>query len=481
MEIKNLEPKLFWEIFDEITQVPRPSKKEGKIREWLVSFAERNGLACKVDETGNVLISCPATPGREDRETLIMQAHMDMVCEKNSDVEHDFENDPLDTYIDGDWVKARGTTLGADDGAGMALSLAAMLDKTYEHGPLEFLCTWDEETGMTGANLLSEGFMNGKYLLNLDSDFETQIFIGCAGGKDTVATWKYSAQPAPQGLYYAKVGVTGLKGGHSGADIHLGRANANKVLARFLSSQEGLVVSEIHGGNLRNAIAREAYAIVGLPMGAKDQLVAQLNQFAAVVKAELIDDEKEEFRLTIETVDTPATVIEQGVVEQLLKALIAAPHGMIGMSHAIEGLVETSTNLASVKMNKEEGIIRVETSQRSSIESQKLMVGEMVKTVFELAGAEVTQGVGYPGWAPNPNSHMVKLTEAAYRKVYGAEPETMAIHAGLETGLFLTKYPWLDMVSVGPNMRDIHSPQERLQISSVQKFWPYVKEIIASI
>ena len=480
MEIKNLEPKLFWEIFDEITRVPRPSKKEGQIREWLVNFAQRHNLACKVDETGNVLISKPATPGREDRETLIMQAHMDMVCEKNNDVVHDFEKDPIPTYIDGDWVKTHGTTLGADDGAGMALSLAALVDDSYEHGPLEFLCTYDEETGMTGANLLSEGFMNGKLLLNLDSDFETQIFIGCAGGQDTVATWPYTTQPAPEGLYYAKIVVTGLEGGHSGADIHLGRANANKILARFLTSQPDLQLADIHGGNLRNAIAREAYAVVGMPMSRKDQLVADLNQFAAVVENEVkaVDPS---FKMTIETVDAPATVIEPALASNLLKALIACPHGVIGMSHAIEGLVETSTNLASIKINAEKGEIRVETSQRSSIESQKKMIAQTVRTVLEMAGAEVTQGQGYPGWAPNPSSRMVKLTEAAFRKVYGAEPETMAIHAGLETGLFLTKYPWLDMVSIGPNMRDIHSPKERLQISSVQKFWPYVKEIIASI
>lgn len=480
MEIKNLEPKIFWEIFDAITKVPRPSKKEGKIREWLVNFAKENNLACKVDATGNVLVSCPATPGREDRETLVMQAHMDMVCEKNSNIEHDFENDPLETYIDGDWVTANGTTLGADDGAGMALSLAAMLDKSYEHGPLEFLCTYDEETGMTGANLLSEGFMNGKLLLNLDSDLENQIFIGCAGGMDTVATWKYAAIPAPQGLYYAKVHVSGLLGGHSGGDIHLGRGNANKILARFLTSQSDLQVAEIHGGNLRNAIAREAYAIIGIPMGRKDQLVAELNQFAAMVENEVAGVEPG-FKMTIETVDTPNTVIEPGVVDNLLKGLIGCPHGVIGMSHSMPGLVETSTNLASVKMNHEKCEIRVETSQRSSVESQKRMIAQMVKTVFLMANAEVTQGDGYPGWAPNPNSRMVKITEAAYRKVFGSEPETTAIHAGLETGLFLTKYPWLDMVSVGPTMLAIHSPEERLCISSVAKFWPYVKEIISSI
>lgn len=480
MEIKNLEPKIFWEIFDAITKVPRPSKKEGQIRAWLVNFAKEHNLACKVDETGNVLISKPATPGRENRETLVMQAHMDMVCEKNSDIKHDFEKDPLETYIDGDWVTANGTTLGADDGAGIALSLAALIDNTYEHGPLEFLCTYDEETGMTGANLLSEGFMTGKLLLNLDSDFETQIFIGCAGGMDTCATWRYASIPARKDLYYAKVTVGGLLGGHSGGDIHLGRANANKILARFLSSQTDIQLAKIDGGNLRNAIAREAYAIIGIAPNRKDDLVAELNQFSAMIMEEikLVDPG---FKMTIETVDTPKYVIEPGVVDKLVQALIAAPHGVIGMSLSMPGLVETSTNLASVKQNEEKGEIVVATSQRSSVESQKRMIGQMVKTVFELAGAEVSQGVGYPGWAPNPNSRMVKITEAAYRKTMGGEPETVAIHAGLETGLFLTKYPYLDMVSVGPTMKAIHSPEERLSISSVAKFWPYVKEIITSI
>ena len=480
MEIKNLEPKIFWEIFDAITKVPRPSKKEEQIRAWLVNFAKEHGLACKVDATGNVLISCPATPGREDRETLIMQAHMDMVCEKNSDIEHDFEHDPLETYIDGDWVTANGTTLGADDGAGVALSLAAMLDKTYEHGPLEFLCTYDEETGMTGANLLSEGFMNGKLLLNLDSDLENQIFIGCAGGRDTTARWTYAAIPAPQSLYYAKVTVSGLKGGHSGGDIHLGRANANKVLARFLSQQHDLQLAEIKGGNLRNAIPREAYAVVGMPMSRKDEFVAELNKYVAIVEKEVALTDPE-FKMTVETVDTPKTCIEPGVVDKVMKALIAAPHGVIGMSQSMPGLVETSTNLASIKMDEAAGTITIATSQRSSVESQKAMICQQMKTIFELCGAEVTQGDGYPGWAPNPNSRMVKVTEAAYRKVYQSEPETTAIHAGLETGLFLTKYPWLDMVSVGPTMVAIHSPEEKLSISSVAKFWPYVKEIISSI
>lgn len=480
MEIKNLEPKIVWEIFDAITKVPRPSKKEGKIREWLVNFAKEHNLECHVDETGNVLVRKPATPGREDRETLVMQGHCDMVCEKNSDVQHDFENDPIDTYIDGDWVKARGTTLGADNGIGVALSLAALVDDSYEHGPLEALVTYDEETGMTGANKLSEGFMTGKLLLNLDSDLEHQIFIGCAGGMDTVATWKYTTTPAPANLYYCKVCVSGLKGGHSGGDIHLGRANANKVLARFLISQEGFEVAQIHGGNLRNAIPREAFVVLGIAPAQRDAFVAALNQYQAMVQSELALVEPD-VKVTMETVDAPATIIDKAVIAQIIKAMVAAPHGVIGMSQAMPGLVETSTNLASVKMYPETSEIKIETSQRSSVESQKKMIAQMVKTVFEMAGAEVKQGAGYPGWSPNPNSRMVKLTADAYRKVMGGEPEVTAIHAGLETGLFLTKYPYLDMVSVGPTMYAIHSPEERLSISSVARFWPYVKEIISSI
>ena len=477
MGIKNLAPELVWNIFDQITKVPRPSKKEEKIRQWLVDFAKQHNIECHLDATGNVLMRKPATPGYEDHQTIVMQGHIDMVCEKNSDVDHDFENDPIETIIDGDWVKANGTTLGADNGVGVALSLACLIDDSFQHGPLEALFTYDEETGLTGANAIEEGFMTGKVLINLDSETEGQIFIGCAGGMDTVGLFHYTPAPAPKDLYYAKVKVSGLLGGHSGGDIHLQHANANKVLARFLTTQPDAVLAAIHGGNLRNAIAREAEAVIGIPYSSKDNVVAELNQFAAIIEGEVGDIEKG-MKLTIETVDTPETVIEKEVADRLIKALIVCPHGVQGMSRSMPGLVETSTNMASVKMI-EPGVIKVETSQRSSVESEKRAIAQAVATTFSLAGAEVKQGSGYPGWKPNTNSPIMKVCADTYRDLYGKEPEIMAIHAGLETGLFLTKYPYLDMVSIGPTMEGVHSPDERLYIPSVGTFYAYLKEVLS--
>ena len=477
MEIKNLAPELVWNIFDQITKVPRPSKKEEKIRQWLVDFAKQHNIECHLDATGNVLMRKPATPGYEDHQTIVMQGHIDMVCEKNSGVDHDFENDPIETIIEGDWVKANGTTLGADNGVGVALSLACLIDDSFQHGPLEALFTYDEETGMTGANAIEEGFMTGKVLINLDSETEGQIFIGCAGGMDTVGLFHYTPAPAPKDLYYAKVKVSGLLGGHSGGDIHLQHANANKVLARFLTTQPDAVLAAIHGGNLRNAIAREAEAVIGIPYSSKDNVVAELNQFAAIIEGEVGDIEKG-MKLTIETVDTPETVIEKEVADRLIKALIVCPHGVQGMSRSMPGLVETSTNMASVKMI-EPGVIKVETSQRSSVESEKRAIAQAVATTLSLAGAEVKQGSGYPGWKPNTNSPIMKVCADTYRDLYGKEPEIMAIHAGLETGLFLTKYPYLDMVSIGPTMEGVHSPDERLYIPSVGTFYAYLKEVLS--
>ena len=478
MEIKNLAPNIVWSIFDGMTKVPRPSKKEEKIRRWLVDWAAAHNVECRVDRTGNVLMRVPATSGYEDRPTVVLQAHMDMVCEQNSGVNHDFENDPIETYIDGDWVKARGTTLGADDGIGVALSLAVMTDPDGKHGPLEALITYDEETGLTGANNLEAGFMTGKILVNNESETEGQIFIGCAGGKDTCALFRYAPIPAPD-RYYAKIRVSGLVGGHSGSDIHLGHANANKVLARFLLSQPDLILASFCGGNLRNAIAREAEAVIGIPARRKDPLVADLNQYIATVEDEVGDIEPN-FRMSIETVERPEHVIEPGVADKLLAALQACPHGVQCMSRSMADLVETSTNLASVKM-PEPGVIRVETSQRSSVESEKEDIAHTVRTVFELAGAEVTQGQGYPGWKPNLNSPVLAVFSQAYSDMYGKQPEVLAIHAGLETGLFLTKYPGMDMISVGPTMHGVHSPEERLSISSVGRFYDYLKEALSRV
>jgi dipeptidase D len=477
MEVKNLAPEIVWSIFDAITQIPRPSKKEGKIRAWLVEFAKQHNLECHVDETGNVLMRKPATAGYEDHPAIVLQGHIDMVCEKNSDVEHDFENDPIDTYIDGEWVKAHGTTLGADNGIGVALSLAALIDDSYNHGPLEALFTYDEETGMSGANALKEGFMTGKTLINLDSEEENQIFIGCAGGMDTLATFRYASVPAPKEYYYAELKVSSLLGGHSGGDIHLGHANANKLLVRFLLSQPNIVLASITGGNLRNAIAREARAVFGIPFNRKDNMMADFNTFVATVENEVGDIEKE-MKLTIGTAERPETIIEPGVSDRLLMAVQACPHGVMGMSRDMPGLVETSTNLASIKM-PEPGVIAVETSQRSSVESEKNDIAKTVETVFKLAGADVCHRSSYPGWKPNTDSPIMKVCHEAYKDLFKAEPEIMAIHAGLECGLFLTKYPNMDMVSVGPTMHHVHSPQEQLFIPSVERFWKFLREVLS--
>jgi dipeptidase D len=477
MEVKHLAPEIVWSIFDEITRVPRPSKKEGKIRAWLVNFAEQHHLECHVDETGNVLMRKPATPGYEDHQTIVLQGHIDMVCEKNGDVEHDFENDPIETYIDGDWLKARGTTLGADNGIGVALSLAALTDDSYQHGPLEALFTYDEETGMSGANALKEGFMTGKTLINLDSEEENQIFIGCAGGMDTLATFRYAQVPAPKEYYYAEISVSSLLGGHSGGDIHLGHANANKILTRFLLSQPNLVLAHIQGGNLRNAIAREASAVFGIPFNRKDNMMVDFNRFVADIEGE-VGDIEHEMKLDIRTAEAPESIIEPGVSDRLLMALQACPHGVVGMSRSMPGLVETSTNLASVKMN-EPGVIAVETSQRSSVESEKNDIAHTVETVFKLAGADVCHRSSYPGWKPNTESPIMKVCHEAYVDLFKSDPEIMAIHAGLECGLFLTKYPEMDMVSIGPTMQNVHSPKEQLLIPSVARFWNFLREILS--
>lgn len=480
MEIKDLAPKNVWSIFDEITKVPRPSKKEDKIRKWLVDFAAKHSLECEVDETGNVIMRKPATPGRENHPVVTIQGHMDMVCEKVKGVEIDFDNDPIQTVIDGEWLRAKGTTLGADDGLGVALGLAALTDDSFEHGPMEALFTYDEETGMTGANNLKAGVLKGKILINLDSEEDNLLYIGCAGGQDTMATFRYAAIPAPANLFYARISVEGLKGGHSGGQIHEGHANALKLLARFLAAQpDTTVLSDFHGGDKHNAIPREAEALIGIPMSRKDAVVAELNRFAACVEEEYRNVE-DGVKFIIQTADTPQTVIEQGVADKLLKSVIACPHGVYAMSHTMENLVQTSTNLASVKMNRP-GFIDVATSQRSNIESQKAEIALMVKTVFELAGAEVRQSDGYPGWNPNPAAPIVKICSDVYEELFHEKAEILAIHAGLECGLFLTKYPDVDMISFGPTLKDVHTPEERCLIASVPKMWLYLKTVLSRI
>ena len=479
MKNEDLKPQGVFHYFAEICKVPRPSKKEEKIIAYLQAFGKKHNLETLTDEVGNVLIKKPATPGMENRKTIVLQSHVDMVCEKNNDVQHDFLNDPIETEIDGEWLKAKGTTLGADNGIGVATELAILADDTIAHGPLECLFTIDEETGLTGAFALKEGFMNGDILLNLDSEDEGELFIGCAGGIDTVAQFAYQEVDVPAGYFCCKVQVKGLKGGHSGGDIHLGRGNANKILNRFLSQtlkKYDMYLCEIDGGNLRNAIAREAHAVIALPEADKHAVRADLNIFAAEVQAEYNVTDPD-LQLLMESEAPRAKAIDKDTTKRLLQAIYAVPHGVYAMSQDIPGLIETSTNMASVKM-KPGNIIRIETSQRSSTASSKRDMNTMVRTVFEMAGAEVSSGEGYPGWKPNPHSEILEIATASYKRLFGVDAKVKAIHAGLECGLFLDKYPTLDMISFGPTLQGVHSPDERMLIPTVQKFWDHLLDIL---
>ena len=481
-EIVNLEPRLVWEQFEAITRVPRPSKKEGKIISFLVDFATKHGIEYRKDAIGNVVMRKPATPGYEDRPTVILQAHMDMVCEKNSDVEFDFERDAIRPRIDGGWVKAEGTTLGADCGIGMAAALAALIDPEAEHGPLEALFTVDEETGLTGAFELGEGMLTGKYLINLDSEDEGELFIGCAGGIDTIATFRYRMEEAPKNYAFFRVDVSDLLGGHSGDDIDKGRVNSNKTVARLL--WDGMQSFELRlcyfcGGNLRNAIPREAYAIFGIPARFREEFLKRYKLFAADLDAEFRLREPN-FRITLNEMPEMDRVLDARTQFGLVYSLVGVPNGVVAMSFAVPGLVETSTNLASVKFEGDDRIV-VTSSQRSSVESAKTYVMQMVESVFALAGADVAHSDGYPGWTPDPRARLLEVTADSYRRLFAAEPKVRAIHAGLECGLFLEKYPDLEMVSFGPTLRGVHSPDERLEIATVPKFWELLKEVLKKL
>ena len=482
MTLKDLQPQEVFSIFHEITRVPRPSKKEEQIGRWLIDFAKSHNLEYEQDAIGNIVMRVPATIGYEHHDGVILQAHMDMVCEKNNDIEHDFLRDPIDTYIDGDFVKARGTTLGGDDGIGMAMALAALTSKEMKHPALEALFTIDEETGLTGAFNLRDGMLHGKRLINIDSEDDGQVFIGCAGGIDTLAKIPFDLLPLPQGKWFAaKVVVKGLIGGHSGDDIEKGRGNANKILNRFLfalSQETDIQLSHIDGGNLRNAIAREAQATFIVPFDFKEEMRILFNRFVAEVEGELGDIEKT-MELLLESEQLPQHVLSAEVTLRLIRALYACPHGVIAMSKDMPGLVETSTNLASVKMR--DNYIEINTSQRSSVESSKHDVKNMVECCLALAGAEITHGDGYPGRKPNVNSHLLEVSREAYRELNNQEPAVKAIHAGLECGLFLEKYPYLDMISIGPEMSGVHSPSEQLSISSTASTWSWLQKILEKL
>ncbi len=478
-KISHLEPVALWSYFEDICQVPRPSKKEEKIIAFLEDFATKNNLEYKKDEVGNIIIIRPASKGYEKAPVIILQTHMDMVCEKNSGIVHDFEVDPISPYIDGEWVTAGITTLGADCGVGMAAQLAILTDKKVNCGKLECLFTVDEETGLTGAFAMKPGFMEGSILLNLDSEDDGVLYIGCAGGADTVAQFNYYQVPISKGYFPFKITISGLMGGHSGGDIHEGRGNANKILARFLfnsMNKYDLKLASISGGNLRNVIAREAEAVIMVRSKKKENIVADFNIYSSDVQNEIGIIEKD-LNMNIQSAKKPEYLIDDDTALNLIRALFVCPHGVQAMSKRMPGIVETSTNLASVKM-KDDNIIEVTTSQRSEIETAKINICDVVETVFLQAEAGVRHSDGYPGWTPEPNSNIVKATVNSYKKLFNNDPVVRSIHAGLECGLFKEKYPHLDMVSFGPTITGAHSPAERIEIKTVERFWKLLVDVL---
>jgi dipeptidase D len=479
--MKTLEPIALWNFFHEITQIPRPSKKEEHIIAYLKAFGEKHNLTTKTDAAGNVLITKASTKGYENRKTIILQAHMDMVCEKNSDVVHNFETDPIQTYIDGDWVKAKGTTLGADNGIGISMMLAVLVSKKIAHPALECLFTVDEETGLSGAFALKPNFLSGEKLINLDSEDDGEIFVGCAGGIDTMAVLTYKPEKTPDNYFAFTVSVKGLKGGHSGDDIDKGLGNANKIVNRFLwilNKKMDLRLHTFDGGNLRNAIAREAVAVASVPFSEKENVRVLFNHYTMDIENEKGKIEPNMI-LSLDSESLPETVIDKKTSNALLNVLYACPHGVKAMSAEIPDLVETSTNLASVKM-KPENRIEITTSQRSSVESAKHDIANQVEAAMTLASAKVTHSDGYPGWNPNLDSEILNVAKESYVRLFAEQPKIRAIHAGLECGLFLEKYPFLDMISIGPQMYGVHSPDERLSISSTQKCWEWLVDILGS-
>lgn len=476
-----LKPERLWYFFSEICKIPRPSRKEERIAAWVMETGRNLGLEVIKDSTGNVLVRKNATQGMEDRPGIILQSHLDMVCEKNGTIVHNFETDAILPYIDGEWVKATDTTLGADDGIGVAAMMAIMEAENLVHGPLEFLFTIDEETGLSGAAGLQTGFLNGRILLNLDSEDDGELFIGCAGGKDTSIVIPFLKEPVPEGFKSFRINVNGLNGGHSGDNINNGLGNANKLLNRLLweaSAAFGLRLSFFDGGNLRNAIAREAYALVSVPSSMSEAFNQHIISFEARIKLEFKTTEPD-LKVSSVLKAAPGFCIDITTQEKLLNAIYACPHGVIAMSAEIPGFVETSTNLASVKTKEDHFLIG--TSQRSSLESAKEDIANMVACVFRLAGATVTHGQGYPGWAPNSDSPILKLTRETYKTLFCQEAKVLVIHAGLECGLIGKKFQGMDMISYGPTIRGAHSPDERLLIPTVSKFWDLTVTLLKNI
>ena len=480
-EIQNLEPKALWKHFYNLTQIPRPSGKEQASIEFIKKFAQDLKLEVIVDEVGNVIVRKPATPGMENRKGVVLQGHLDMVPQKNSDKQHDFEKDPIDAYVDGEWVKAKGTTLGADNGIGVAAALAILEAKDLVHGPIEGLFTIDEETGMTGAFGLKSGILKGDILMNLDSEDEGELYVGCAGGLDANIKFPYKSTPVPAGIVAFKLSITGLKGGHSGLDIILGRGNSIKLLFRFMYHAEksfGLQIASIDGGSLRNAIPREAFAVVVVPSAKASEFEKSVTTYLNIYKAEFSMTEPS-LSFVAEKTTTPTTLIDDKTQFNLIRAAFGCPNGVIRMSDSVPGLVETSNNLARVYSDNTN--IYAQCLLRSSVDSSKEALGDKVSAVFELAGAEVVLTGAYPGWKPNPKSPILTVMQDVYKKKYGKTPEVKAIHAGLECGLLGGAYPNWDMISFGPTIRSPHSPDERVNIETVNKFWDFLVEVLKAV
>ena len=478
-----LKPASVFEQFAKINSIPRPSKREEKMIEYLKTWGESHGLDTKVDETGNVIIRKPATPGYENRKTIILQSHMDMVCDKLVDIEFDFDKDPIQTYVDGEWLKAKGTTLGADDGIGCAIELAILEANDIEHGPLECVFTRDEETGLSGAEGMKADFMTGDYLINLDSEDEGEIFVSCAGGRNTTAKFTFKREAAPAGYFFLRGQLKGLTGGHSGDDINKKRANAIKQLGRFLYQEmkryDGLRLAQFHSGKLHNAIPRDGMFVIAVPNAVKENIKADWNIFAAQVEDEYhVTDTQMVW--SMESTDSEP-VIEKRVADNFIRAIQAVDNGIYAICQdpELNGMVETSSNIAAIHSSETE--INILSSQRSNVMSNLDNMCATIVSVFELAGAEAYSSDGYPAWKMKAESHLRDTVVETYKELFGKEPVVRGIHAGLECGLFSERYPSLDMVSFGPTLRDVHTPDERLFIPTVQMVWDHLLLVLKKL
>ncbi|OFY51094.1 MAG: cytosol nonspecific dipeptidase [Bacteroidetes bacterium RBG_13_46_8] len=480
--LTELQPPIIWHYFDEILRIPRPSGKEKEVGDYVLSVARKYKLEYKKDKAGNILVSRKAGPGFENLQPVCLQSHLDMVCEKNGTSPHNFDTDPIEAYVDGEWVRARETTLGADNGIGIAAQLAVLTDQETRYGPVECLFTVDEETGLNGAKCLESGFFQSRVLLNLDSEDEGELFIGCAGGMNTLASIKYKSKRIPADCRSYQIVISGLLGGHSGTDIHKERGNSVKILNEILweaRNRFDMRLAVFEGGNLRNAIPREAYAVIVIPLKYVEVFEEFFRETAKRLVA-AIRPEEPDFSITLDETEHPPRVLKKKLQEKLLNALYICPNGVIAWSKTMPDLVETSTNLASVKFGPSQTIL-ITTSQRSSDNAAKQAIANKVRSTFKLAGAKVEHSEGYPGWNPDPSSSILSLTETAYKRIFGTGPKIKAMHAGLECGLFLEKYPYLDMISFGPTILDAHSPNERLHIGTTEKFWTLLKEVLKNM